>query len=175
MDLKINLSGIESASENIQTKRIVPGVHTLTISKIEVVSSNSGNNGLRVEFTNEELGASFNETFWLSPKALPRLQYLIEKFDGEKHDGDITVSSLNAKLIGKTRTCIVDGREALSNPVPQEDGTVKVYTNIYPQLRFAGFVGDNFKDEDAYIERLKPAADSGALGGSSEAPSDVPF
>lgn len=181
MSLTINLAGVESASENTR-KFVEPGIHTLTISKLEVVSANTGTSGIKITFDSEEAGASFTETFWTSPKALQRIQYLLKKFDGEEHNSNITLEALEAKLIGKTQVCIVDGREALSNPVTQEDGTVKVYTNVYPQLRFSGFVGENFTSSDVRIERLpvaQPSApglegNSGAASGTEDG-SGVPF
>lgn len=176
-NLKFSLEGVDSAKANV-VKRVEPGIHTVTITKLEANTSAGGTQGLRVEFASKEAEASFTETFWVTNGALPRIQYLIEKFHGEKHEGDIDLETLNAKLLGKTQVIIVDGREALSNPVPQPDGTVKVFTNIYPRLRFAGFVGENFSESDILIERL-PKNDAQAAAPSTTAgittPGDLPF
>lgn len=155
MSFEIDLTGVETGKEVKTFKRVEPGVHTLTISKLELVTSGTGSHGVKITFDSLEADASFTETFWTSPKALPRIQYLLKEFYGEKGDGKLNLDILTAKLLGKTRKCIVDGREALSNPKTQEDGTVVVYTNVYPQLRFANFIGDNFTNADAIIQKLE--------------------
>lgn len=154
MSTEINLSGVEAGNKGSDKKFVKPGIQTVTIASLELITSNNDKSGLKVTFNSKENEAPFNETFWLSEKALPRLQYLIKLFTGEKHEGKITVEELSAKLVGKTEEIIVDGREALSNPVTQEDGTIKTFVNVYPQLRFADFGTKDARSLEVNIQKL---------------------
>lgn len=138
--MEINLSGVQAASESNGStfKRVEPGLHTLTISKIEGAKSGD-KDVLKVTFNSKEAEAEFTHTFFLTEKALPSLQYLITKFSGAPLEGNFSIAALSAVLVGKTQTVVVDGRVA---PRQKDD---KWYNNTYPTLRFAGFVLDDPK------------------------------
>ena len=153
----LNFNSVESASEKTKStfKSVEPGLNTLMISGIEPTVAATGNPGIVVTFESKEADASFNARFWLSERAVPSLQYLVEKFTGakmnEEFDGDgmelaqSVATVLSSKLIGKSKTVIVDGETRTK----EKDG--KVYVNTYPTLRFAGFVDPIGKDAEPRI------------------------
>lgn len=154
----LNFDNIESASSEVREssfKSVKPGVQTLMITGIEGTVASTGNAGIVVTFESKEAEASFNERFWLSAGALPRVQYLVEKFTGVKMTGgfdgegqvlaDNVATALSSKLVGKSKTVVVDGEMRTR----EKDG--KVYTNTYPMLRFAGFVDPEGKAAEPII------------------------
>lgn len=163
----INFENVESASENKTAfKSVKGGVQDLTITKVEPYTSSGGSEALNVTFESKEADASFSHKFWLSEKAIPAAQYLMEKFAGEKiAESFATVEEaaekLGAKLIGKNRTVIVD-------EIKRTKGN---FVNTYPILRFAGFVDP---EGDDAIVRVKDETAAPASGIPTP-PSDLPF
>lgn len=147
----INFDSVESASAVNKTefKSVKGGIQNLTVEAVEGVVAASGNPGVEVTFKSTEADASFNHRFWLSVGAVPRVQYLVEKFTGSKLTGSIApeevADKLAALLVGKTKQVIVDV-ELRTN---EKNG--KVYTNEYPTLRFAGFVEPQGKDAEVRV------------------------
>ncbi len=166
----INFETVESASEkSTGFKSVKGGIQDLTITKVEAYTSGKGSEALDVTFESKEADASFPHKFWLSPKALPRIQYLMEKFTGEKiTDSFETVSEaaekLGAKLVGNTKSVIVD-------EIKKTNGN---FVNTYPDLRFAGFVEPT--GDDAKV-RVKDETAATAPAGIPETPNtdDLPF
>lgn len=178
----INLSGVVAAEENVSSfNRVEPGLHTLTIKSLEMAKSGD-KDVLKVTFSSKEADAEFSHNFFLTEKALPRVQYLITKFTGNPLEGTFEVNALSAILVGKTKPVIVDGRVVGR----EKDG--RWYNNTYAELRFAGFVLDDpstFVNEEGHpngyrIDR-RGAVDVEALnaGGSTSSSSsvndDLPF
>jgi len=143
----VNFDQVESANSEVREssfKSVKPGIQTLMITGVEPTMAGTGTPGMVVTFESKEAEASFNHRFWLSAGALPRVQYLVEKFTGVKMSGAFTgegqelaanvATALASKLVGKSKTVIVDGEASTK----EKDG--KVYNNVYPTLRFAGFV-----------------------------------
>lgn len=171
--MEINLTGISAAENNGSSfKMVQPGVQTLTISKIE--EATAGDKAvLQVTFDSTEAEASFNHRFFLTEKALPRVQYLIEKFTGKPLEGSFSVPALSAILVGKSKSCVVDGEVR-----PREkDG--KVYNNTYATLRFAGFVEPEGKEVEPRIDSSRAvdtsSLTSGTANSSEEDDSGLPF
>lgn len=144
--MEINLTGVSAAEQQTQTttfKRVEPGIHTVTITKVE--GGKAGDKDiLKTTFSSKEAEAEFSHNFFLTEKALPSLQYLITKFTGGALEGKFTVEALSAALVGKTQTIVVDGRIVPKN---KDD---KWYNNVYTQLRFAGYVLD---DPSTYVHK----------------------
>lgn len=136
----INLTGVAVAKET-EYKSVDPGLHTLTIKALEMAKAGD-KDVLRVTFTSKESGADFNHNFFLTEKALPRLQYLITKFTGNPLEGNFDVDALSAILVGKTKSVVVDG-QIIGR---EKDGVW--YNNTYADLRFSGFVLD---DPSTYV------------------------
>jgi len=145
--MSLNFDQVESANSEVresQFKSVKPGIQTLMITGIEPTVAGTGTAGIVVTFESKEAEASFNHRFWLSAGALPRVQYLVEKFTGVKMTGSFNgegqelaanvATALAPKLVGKSKTVVVDGETSTK----EKDG--KVYNNTYPTLRFAGFV-----------------------------------
>lgn len=183
--MSLNFDSIESASSEVREssfKSVKPGVQTLMITGIEGTVAGTGNAGIVVTFESKEAEASFNERFWLSPGALPRVQYLVEKFTGVKMTGgfdgegqvlaDNVATALSSKLVGKSKTVVVDGETRTR----EKDG--KVYNNTYPILRFAGFVDPEGKAAEPIITdktvavAVKPASTGINLADQDD---DMPF
>src|SRR5690606_15902676 len=174
MDNMFNFSGVEAATQTSNFKFVEPGLHTLTISKVEGKTANSGSPGVTVTFDSKEAEASFNHDFWLSAKALPRIQYIVEKFTGTKMDGQFTsldqvVQILSAKLVGRTKTVVVDGEKRTR----EKDG--QVYINTYPTLRYAGFVDPEGTDAEPRIADKTASQTAVSASGTvtSSAPAQV--
>lgn len=169
--MEINLSGVQAAESNSSSfKFVAPGVQTLTISKVE--EAKVGDKPvLQVTFDSKEAGASFSHRFFLTEKALPRVQYLIEKFTGRPLEGSFTIEALSAILVGKSQVCVVDGEVR-----PREkDG--KVYNNTYPTLRYAGFVNPEGVDAEPRIDTSR-AVDLNTVNNNSDTEdngNDLPF
>lgn len=144
----INLTGVKAAEENQGStfKSVKPGLHTATISKLEMVKRGD-KDVLNVTFSSQEAEAEFTHGFFLTEKALPSLQYLITKFTGNPLEGNVDVNTLSAMLVGKTKSIVVDGQVVPKN----KDG--KWYNNTYPRLRFAGFVEPEGVDANPRIDR----------------------
>lgn len=159
----INLTGVKAAEENQGSsfKSVQPGVHTATISKLEMVKRGD-KDVLNVAFSSEEAGAEFSHGFFLTEKALPSLQYLITKFTGNPLEGNVDVNALSAMLVGKTKTIVVDGQVR-----PREKDGVW-YNNTYPRLRFAGFVEPEGADAEPRIDRSQEM-DLNAVNGAGKA------
>lgn len=180
--MNLNFDSVESASSEVREssfKSVKPGLQTLMITGIEPTQAGTGTPGIVVTFESKEAEASFNERFWLSPGALPRVQYLVEKFTGVKLTGGFSgeglelanavATGLSSKLVGKSKTVIVDGEMRTR----EKDG--KVYNNTYPTLRFAGFVdpeGDAAEPiiKDNTVSTVKPAS-----GINVDNSGDLPF
>lgn len=183
--MEINLSGIKSAeaTNNSSTstfKRVEPGIHTLTISKVEEAKLGT-KSVLRVTFDSAEAEASFPHDYFVqgntdetTKKLLERVQYLIEKFTGAALEGNFNPAALSAVLVGKSKVCMVDGRVR----GVQKDG--KWYNNTYATLAWAGYVDPaadakpNIDQRDAVnLEVLNNPVNPGAAASTSD--NDLPF
>ncbi len=159
-------------------KRVEKGAQKLTITAIVGGESASGTPFAEVTFHSERFDADFPHKFYLSQKALSRVQSLMIGFTGEKLTGSIDTSvlpeQLATTLVGKTSNCIVDARAV------DKEVNGKVYTNEYADLRYADFASltTEFKDSDARVKNESAPAsvkqDAGLLVEDSDS-SDLPF
>lgn len=191
--MSLNFDNVESAKVEVREqlssfKAVQPGLQTLTVESVEPVLAANGTPGVMVKFNSKEAEASFTERFWLSEKAAPRVQYLVEKFTGAKLTGGITgegqalaeaaAASIGAKVVGTTKPVIVDGEEYLSSKLNKEG---KPFVNIRPTLRFAGFVEPEGGDAEPRIKRAQAPTITEAPanpfegGTSDEKGDDLPF
>jgi len=182
MTTNLNFDSVDSATSEVKEstfKIVKPGLNTLMISGVEPIVAGTGNAGVAVTFESKEADASFNERFWLSAGALPRVQYLVEKFTGAKMTGGFTgdgmelatqvATALSAKLVGKTQTVIVDGETYTK----EKDG--KTYVNTRPMLRFAGFVNPVGKDVEPRITDKTDTQSNALNSNSKDQDDDLPF
>lgn len=148
--MNINLTNVTAAETQTKTttfKSVQPGIHELTITKVEGAKAGS-KDVLKVTFSSKEAEAEFSHNFFLTEKALPSVQYLITKFTGAPLEGNFSVEALSAVLVGKTQPrVVVDGQVVPKN----KDG--KWYNNTFPRLRFAGFVDPQGDDAEPLINR----------------------
>lgn len=154
------------------------GLQPLTINTVELIySSQKQTPGAEVTFADAE-GIVMKETFWLSEKALPRVQYLVKGITGEPMTGQFAtneevVAVLAAKLVGKTANIVVDGE----NRTKEKDG--KTYTNTYPVLRYRDFINPEGKSAEPIITDKVAATPVTATEGFNLAPatteSDLPW
>lgn len=186
--MSLSFDNVESAtSEKKEStfKVVTPGVKPLMITALEPTVAGTGTPGVVATFESPEDQASFNESFWLSSGALPRVQYLVEKFTGVKQTGGFpgegmelaqnVASALGAKLVGKVKTCVVDGE------ITTKEVNGNVYENTYPKLRFAGFVDPEGADAEPRVNKrtaatpatAKPAVDGVDFG--TDEKDDLPF
>lgn len=127
-----------------------PGIYSVKPSKVELSAPEGKTPCLKISFTaisGEYDGQSVEERFFLSPKALPRLQYLHEKYLGFKLENKaISLEQLedyfSKKLTVKPKTIVVR--------VEGEENEGKVYG----RLPYADFIIEDSTDveEGAYEE-----------------------
>jgi hypothetical protein len=105
-----------------------PGtIAVFEISKIEFKLSKEKNSPYaELEFTEEGGATGFRESFYLTEKALPRLQHVAINFMGAKLAGDLTEEQIVAKLSKKRGGLKVGGRVSSNG-------------KGYPSLAFGGF------------------------------------
>lgn len=180
--MNLNFDSVESANSEVKEstfKSVKPGLNTLMISAVEPTVAGTGNPGLVITFESKEAEASFNHRFWLTEKTLPKLQYLVEKFTGVKMTGSFSgegmelaqsvANALSGKLIGKSKTVIVDGEKRTN----EKEG--KVYVNVYPTLRFAGFVDPEGAAAEPQIKDLTVSQQLTKAVNSTKVDDDLPF
>lgn len=129
-------------------KYLKPGIYAVKPSEIELIEKEGSNSAIKITFSavNEPYeGSIVEERFYLTPKALPRLQYLHEKYFGARLENKaITFAKLTeylkAKMLTKPKTLlvVVGGRQ---------DGD-----KIYGSLPYSDFVADENAEEGAFEE-----------------------
>lgn len=143
MSEAINFSQIDSAATN---EFLEPGMYRLKVDAdkkyTKLVSEDSKTPYLQVRFVSDK-GASVTEKFFLTTKALPRLQYLHEawfnkkldrKFDSMKEVGEYFLKALIVKIVA--RPMITGGKFAANG-------------KFYSGLPYTGFV---IADESLFEE-----------------------
>lgn len=173
--MEINLTGVNAAETQTSTfKRVEPGVHTATITKVEGAKAGA-RDVVKVTFASKEADAEFSHNYFVTEAALPRIQYLIEKFTGAPLEGKFSVDALAAILVGKEKSIVVDGQVRPR----QKDG--KWFNNTYATLRFAGYVDPQGNDAEPRIDRSQEMNLEAANGGAAESSAqqaednDLPF
>lgn len=132
----LDFSGVEPA-ESGSGSYLRPGIYHVKPSAVELVEREGGTAAIKVTFTavDEEYdGQVVEEKFFLSQKALPRLQYLHKGYLGfNLENKSITFQKLadylSQKLLTKPKTLLiaVEGKEG-------KEG------KIYGQLPYTGFI-----------------------------------
>lgn len=123
----MNFTGVE---ESVGSVYLEPGVHEVKIVKTEFGKTPVKDTPYLKVFFEDRNGAGMNESFFLTPLALPRIQHLVSQFTGVKLSGEVSEASLNAKLVGKKARLLINGEKALN-----KDGVAVIYT----RLPYAGF------------------------------------
>lgn len=132
----LDFSGVEPA-ESGTGSHLKPGIYHLKPSTVELVETDGKTSAIKVGFTSVDdgyEGQTVEEKFYLSQKALPRLQYLHEQYLGFRLENKaITYQKLtdylSQKLLTKPKTILVKvgGREST-------DG------KVYNQLPYSDFI-----------------------------------
>lgn len=135
----MNFTGVE---ESVESKYLAPGIHEVKIVKTEFGTSTVKETPFMKVFFEDSKEGSFNESFYLSSGALPRVQHLVSKFTGRKLEGEISEQSLTAMLINKRGRLKIDGEKTFN-----KDGKEV----IYARLGFAGFA-QALNDPQKFIE-----------------------
>ena len=135
----MNFTGVE---ESVESKYLAPGIHEVKIVKVEFGESTTKLTPFMKVFFEDAKEGSFNESFYLSSGALPRVQHLVSKFTGRKLEGEISEQSLTAMLINKKGRLKIDGEKTFD-----KNGDIKVYA----RLGFAGFA-QALNDPNKFIE-----------------------
>jgi hypothetical protein len=166
----IDFNGVESASE---ASYLEPGMYRLKIDaeNTKVVTAEGKTPYLAVRFYSEKNG-SVNEKFFLTAKALPRLQYLHEAWFNKKLDrkftsfiavGEYFKAALTSKIVA--RPMVVGGKIT-------PDG------KFYSGLPYTGFVvieealfeeGAFDKDSEQYKRVVKLEKPNPAVAGTNAA------
>lgn len=119
----LNFDGIEAAADRIMTQ---PG----TIGVFKIVKPEFGESKEKhtryLKLVFEDKTSSFSHSFYLSEKALPRLQSLAEASLGAKLTGNLNDEQIIAKFTGKEVALKVTGQ-------------VSTTGKGYPNLSFGGF------------------------------------
>lgn len=179
--MKINFSGVEIKENNGGGNNLYvkPGIQKLTVVKLDTGTYSTGTGYAEVTFQSDQAEKPFTEKFALTPKALQRLKYLSEKLTGEEFNTEIDTDVIAAKIVGKTAEFMVNGREYISSPKEQSDGTMKTFVNIGVELPFMGFIGPFPEGSKPFIKPLptEEKATTTANAGVGVAPSDddLPF
>lgn len=136
----------ENTTNKTVIKRVQKGAQVLIITSIEDTMSRGGTPGFVVTFADKD-DATFQHTFWNTPKAIVRMQNLVVGFTGEKPTGIMNTTALSAMLVGQSSNCIVDVNIKLN------ESNGKVFRNEYPTLRYTGFANKvtPFKDSDVIV------------------------
>lgn len=102
----INFAGVDEARDKGFTS---PGtIDIFEITNIEFVESPNGKPYMKTRF--ENASSSFNHNFFLTEKALPRVQALATYTLDRKLDGEMTEDSLKAAFMNKKLALKVTGR-----------------------------------------------------------------
>lgn len=146
-DAILDFSGVDSAEGN-GGNWLRPGVYNVKPSDVELVEKEGVKPRLKISFTptsDEYSDAVLSESFFLSEKALPRLQYLHEKYLGFKLENKaITLKQLEEyfkkKLLVKPKTITikVDGEQTGDK--------------VYARLPFTDFIIEENVEEGAFEE-----------------------
>jgi hypothetical protein len=161
--MNYNFSNVKAAENKAFTE---PGtIDVFKITKVEFVDSKEKKTrGMEVTFENET--SSFRHTFWLTEKALDRIQYLaVRVLKKEITGNDVNEEQLKAMFTGKTLPLKVIGGVSKNG-------------KGYADLAFAGFSADKKEDlkfttnELGLIEKAKQAIiDSAGSNADRETPS----
>lgn len=159
MEGTINFEGIKAAAE---TNRIEPGtIAEVKITKAEVKpSSQKGTPGLFLTFQTKE-GATHTEPFWLSEKALPRVQTVSKHILGEELTGNLTYAQICAKFTDK----IVAAKFIASEGSDGKYYTGMPYGSLIRPVDKIGELSFNTKEVgeiDAWRNQSSGAASNGA-------------
>ena len=166
----ISFAGVESATESTYLE---PGMYRLKVDKdkTSVIAVQDKTPYLSVRFYDEK-GGSVNEKFFLTAKAMPRLQYLHEVWFNKKLDkaftswtavGEYFKAALTSKIV--TRPMVVGGKIT-------PDG------KFYSGLPYTGFVvmeealfeeGPFDKDSEQYKRVVKLEKPNPAIAGTNAA------
>lgn len=159
-----DFSSIDSASS---TSYLKPGQYEVSIKEVKFEKPVNKTPYINVTFVTKE-GGQVTEKFFVTPKALNRLQYLAEGWTGKRVEKGFTSLDeigaffekyLTAKQV--TRKLVVGGQES-------EDGT-----RVFAGLPYSGFIlpdnvpfeaGEYTKDNPRYAEVVRKAQKTAASG-----------
>jgi hypothetical protein len=124
---KINFKGVEEARESQMTE---PGtIDVFTIKEVKFDSTkNKGTYYMGVTF--QRPTDSFNHSFFLSEKALPRVKSLVKHAANKELEDELSEEQLIKML---------EGRELALKVIPKFD---EENGRVYPDLAFGGFCKD---------------------------------
>lgn len=158
----LNFKGVEEAGRPLTS----PGTKDVFTLKSVVfgASKEKGTASMTVEFIQRNELSGFKESFYITEKAMGRIQHLVSRTTGTKLDGDVTEEQMIAKLQGKKIGLKVIGRVG-------QDG------NGYPCLPYGGFACkpeevNNLEftpqEQNAINAALKAAEEARSKGADSE-------
>lgn len=137
----------DSVGEAEEMNIVQPGTKAIfKIIKGEGKQNANGKDYLELTFQ-QDTGAEFRHQFYLSPKALPRIQHLYKAVTGSKIQGAITVEGIIAALMNKKFAMKVTGRVGSNG-------------KTYCDLSFGGFAAPVDKlDELAFTPKEQQSID----------------
>lgn len=129
---QFDFTGIEPAKGGSMT---LPGtIGMFEITNVEfVTSTQKGTSGMKLTFAGED-ASTFTHTFWLTPDALSRIQYIAKYAVKKTFSGQMTEVQLTAAFKGKKLPLKVIGQVSTTNG------------KGYPDLAFAGFSGETVEE-----------------------------
>lgn len=170
--MNLNFKGVEEAVNKFPD-RLDLGLHDVTISELDFkLEVEEGKNPyMTVTFKNEK--GVMSEKFYLTEKALGRIQSLLKATVGKVLDKEVSTVEfkqiMEKSLVGKKVRILVTGEEAL------KDNEVVVYK----KLPFAGFVEALSESKlsfnpDRAVKKL-PRNTSPVAANNTEQSDDLPF
>ena len=131
-NLQLDFDGVEEAQGSNMTMPGTIGMFTIS-DCVYAPSKDKGTPGLKFTFDSAD-GSSFTHTFWLTGKALSRLQHLAKHALNTSLSGKIQTSQLVVSFKGKKVALKVTAQINESNG------------RVYPDLPFGGFAADKVED-----------------------------
>lgn len=175
MVMDIDFTNVQEPESNF-TEKVKPGVHDFTISGMEFGTSKNGNPYMEVTFLSGD--ATHKDSFYLTPKALPRLQHLLRAAGVAESilTSRATTAQIKAASVGRQFHGLLGGREFIN----KENGI-----SIAAEFGFRGFAQPMSEEctlvfnASKHIQRVQDAntsttASAGPSDGMS-APTGLPF
>ncbi len=169
----LDFGGVESA---VAKSYLRPGLYTLSVSSVKLETPENKNPYINVSFTNKE-GGVVSEKFFITVKALGRLQYLHEAWCGKKLDKMFASAKDLANYFERGLMSKKVERNMIVGGQYSEDGT-KVYASL-PYTNFIiaesqAFEEGEFEEGDKrWNEYVRKSQKTAATGTSSAILSDT--
>lgn len=169
--LDLNFANVEAA-EGGEGKYLRPGIYFVKPTEVELVKKDGSTPFLRVIFTainGDYEGCTVDERFFLSAKALPRLQYLHEKYLGFKLEKNFPAFEQLAEYF-KNKLTVKAKTIAIAVAGQEKDGKVYgglPYTNFIIEDTATVEEGAYPEDSEAYRKSIRKVSNASTNSNSA--------